>query len=406
MQIKFLGGATTVTGSQFLLDDRPRPGPHRLRHVPGQPERVDPQPDPVRLRPGRARRRPAHARPPRPLRAAAAPGQGRLPRSDPRHGRHDRAGRRSSCSTRASSTRSSPSARRAGRSAIPTRSRRTIARRADQYEAALELAARRRRRGSPATRRRRARRDDRRASAPPTWPTRPRGRAPGAAAAPRDRPRRAALHRQGRRARARASSSRSTTATEIEVAPGIHATFVDAGHILGLGDHPAARSASDEGGDGADHRLLGRPRPARDADPARPDADDRRRLRPRRVDLRRPRARARGRGDPRPRRDRPDGRRRGRRAAGPVVRHRADPGGRLGARSADRARRDPAAAALPRFAHGVEGVRHLPPPPRVLRRGDRQAPARGRHPARLPEPDHHQRREGSRRRSPGRRGRT
>ena len=57
---------------------------------------------------------------------------------------------------------------------------------------------------------------------------------------------------------------------EVEVAPGMHATFVDAGHILGsaiirlrVQDEPGRR--------GARHRLLGRSRPARHADPARPD---------------------------------------------------------------------------------------------------------------------------------------
>ena len=58
------------------------------------------------------------------------------------------------------------------------------------------------------------------------------------------------------------------------------------------------------------------------------------------------------------------------------------------------ARRDPAPAAVPRLADGVEGVRHLPPPSRVLRRADRPAPARRRHAARLPEPDRHQQRRG------------
>ena len=52
--------------------------------------------------------------------------------------------------------------------------------------------------------------------------------------------------------------------------------------------------ADRDGGRAADHRLLGRPRPDRDADPARPHGRDRRRLRPRRVDVRRPRARAAG----------------------------------------------------------------------------------------------------------------
>ena len=92
MQIHFLGGATTVTGSQYLLETDACPGAHRLRHVPGQPQRVHPQPDPVRLRSGRPRRRPADPRPPRPLRAAPAAGQGGLHGADPRDGRHDRAG--------------------------------------------------------------------------------------------------------------------------------------------------------------------------------------------------------------------------------------------------------------------------------------------------------------------------
>ena len=39
MHLQFLGGARTVTGSQLPADDRPRAGPHRLRDVPGQPER-------------------------------------------------------------------------------------------------------------------------------------------------------------------------------------------------------------------------------------------------------------------------------------------------------------------------------------------------------------------------------
>ena len=125
--------------------------------------------------------------------------------------------------------------------------------------------------------------------------------------------------RRGGRGRARASTPRSST----------RATS-SARRSSGCASRTRRRR-------GADHRLLGRSRPARHADPARPDDHDRRRLRPRRVDLRRPRARARGRGDPHPGRDGPDGRRGGRRPARPVVRDRADAGGRLGARSADRA---------------------------------------------------------------------
>ena len=58
---------------------------------------------------------------------------------------------------------------------------------------------------------------------------------------------------------------------ELEVAPGIHATFVDAGHILGSAII-RLRVTEHDGRRGADHRLLGRPRPAGHADPARPDA--------------------------------------------------------------------------------------------------------------------------------------
>ena len=161
-----------------------------------------------------------------------------------------------------------------------------------------------------------------------------------------------------------------TTAASSTSRPGISATFLDAGHILGSAII-RLRVARQGRRSGADHRLLRRPRPARDADPARPDAEDRRRLRPHRIDLRRSRARARGRGDPHPGRDDPDGRGREGRAARPVVRDRSHPGGRLGARSPDRARRDPAAPAVPRLADGLEGLGHLPPSPGLLRRGDR-----------------------------------
>ena len=251
-----------------------------------------------------------------------------------------------------------------------------------------------------------------RRSKPSTSPAtrRPPGHAiPRPSCAPSRRTSRSTLTRRCTRPRTPRAPWRSSRPShygeEVEVAPGIHATFVDAGHILGSAIIRLARPG-DRGWRGAVDRLLRRPRPAGHADPARPDGHDRRRLRPRRVDLRRPRARTRGRGDPHPRRDGPDGRRRRRRAARPVVRDRADAGGRLGARPAHRARRDPAAAALSRLADGLEGVRHLPPPPRLLRRGDGQAAARGRDAARLPEPDRHQRRRRPRRRSSSRRGRT
>ena len=104
---------------------RARQGPHRLRDVPGQPERIGSQPDPVRVRRGRPGRDAADPCPSRPLRPDPAPGQGRLPRPDPCDRRQRSSSRHSSSSTRASSTRSSPSARRVGRSVTPTRSRPT-----------------------------------------------------------------------------------------------------------------------------------------------------------------------------------------------------------------------------------------------------------------------------------------
>ena len=72
--------------------DRASAGARRLRHVPGQPERVRAQSGPVRLRSGDDRRGRPDPRPPRSLRAAAAARQGRFPWRDPRHGRNGRAG--------------------------------------------------------------------------------------------------------------------------------------------------------------------------------------------------------------------------------------------------------------------------------------------------------------------------
>ena len=293
---------------------RTREGPHRLRDVPGQPERVDPEPDPVRLRPEGARRRPADPRPPRPLRSPAAAGQGRLSRPDPRDGRNDRAGRpgparfgqapRGVRQARGPLGEAPP---RQGRRRRPEGSRpvrggrragRGRRRRGDdgQRRRVDDGRDRTRRRDSSRRRRRergrgrrghRARRDDRRAG--PREPAdrvaeRPRGAAAGAAARPPDRPRRSALHRQGRRGltrvvqgrvlrrggRGRAGCPRDVRGRRA------HPRF---------GDHPAAGPGA-RGWRGADHRLLGRPRPSRHADPARSDGHDRRRLRPHRIDLR------------------------------------------------------------------------------------------------------------------------
>ena len=171
---------------------------------------------PFAFDPSDARRGPADPRPPRPLRPAAAARQGRLRagRSTPRRRRSS--WRRSCCSTRAASTRSSPSARRAGRSATPTRSRPTTARRPTPTRrrstwprpARSALGGRRRRTTDAET-------SDHRTgpSRAPALATRPRGRAARPAAAPRDRPRRAALHGQGRRAVARPVPAACATTT-------------------------------------------------------------------------------------------------------------------------------------------------------------------------------------------------
>ena len=169
----------------------------------------------------------------------------------------------------------------------------------------------------------------------------------------RHRPRRAAVHGKGRRGRAAPVPDGSTMATEVEVAPGIHAHVLRCRPHPRLGDHPARASRDTRrrasvtivfSGD------LGRPGTPILRDPT---VDDRRRLRPRRVDVRRARARTRGRGDPVLAETVRMVARCRRRAARPVVRDRANAGGRLGAGSADRARRDPAAAAVPRFADGL-----------------------------------------------------
>ena len=404
MQIQFLGGATTVTGSQFLLTtDRAKvlidcgmfqgsPNESIRNRIPFafDPRELDAvllthaHLDhcgllPLLVKDGYRGRIHATAGTvelagARPARLGQAPrgvrqARGTLGEAPPRRGR----GRRPA---------------RGGRVRGRRRSRR---------------GRRGRHRGGRCGGRRGARPDDHRARASPPGPPTPR---------PSSAP--------SRHTSRSISTSRSTPPRTPSVARAVRSRPLrdrdrgrarDPRHVRGrrphprLGDHPAA-GPGPRGRRGTDHRLLGRPRPAGHADPARSDADDRRRLRPRRVDLRRSRARTGGRVDPDPRRDDPDGRRRRRRPARPVVRDRADPGGRLGARPAHRPRRDPAPAALPRFADGLEGVRHLPAPSRVLRRGDRPAAAQRRDAARLPEPDRHERREGRRRRSSRRRGRT
>ena len=105
-------------------------------------------------------------------------------------------------------------------------------------------------------------------------------------------------------------------------------------------------------------------------------------------------------------RDGAPGRRGERRAPGAVIRDRPYAGADLRARPADRRRRDPDAAALSRLAHGVEGDGYLSAARRVLRRGGGAARAVGPDAAGLPEAGDHQQRPSVGGRSPMRHGRT
>ena len=220
-------------------------------------------------------------------------------------------------------------------------------------------------------------------------------------------PRRPALHRGRRRRHAADVPARSRTARSTRSRRASTSRSLDAGPHPGLGDRPDAARAP---GRRARHgrRVLGRPRAARDADPPRPDADDRGRHRPVRVHLRRPRARGRRAGDRRrwPRSStRPSAQER--RAADPVVRHRADAGDRVGAGPARwRPGRIPQLPLYLDSPMAKSRVRHLPRPPRGLRRGDRDAAARPRRAARLPGPAHRPERPGVRADRAGARRRT
>ena len=395
---------------------RPGPRPHRLRDVPGQPERGDAQP---RSRSPTTRRRSTsllltHAHldhcgliphlvnegyrgriiatkgtcelaelvlldsgqapggvreargalgeaPPRPRRRGRREGAGRLP-GGARPRRRARSRRRRS--TSASTTRRPRRRRRRGRAAPRQASE-----------------ARRRSRPTPRPSRRppsprRCPRRSRTTDAGRRPDRRPRGRPPGPAADVDDRPRR----------------SRSTRPRDAERA--VHAVRRDrlrrgargrAGRprdVPRRRPHPRARRSSasgsrpatgDKGGPGArdDDRLLRRPRPAGHADHPRPDGPDRP---PTTSSSSRRTAAAST--SPRTRRSGSSPRRSGWSSdAGGVL---LVPSFAIGRTqeivyALDRlleAGQDPGAAALPRLADGLEGVRHLPPPRRVLRRGD------------------------------------
>jgi Cft2 family RNA processing exonuclease len=171
---------------------------------------------------------------------------------------------------------------------------------------------------------------------------------------------------------------------EREVAPGVWATFLDAGHILGS----AIIRLRIQERDGGEERLivcsgdLGRPGTPIIRDPTYLTAADYvlvestyggREHEPQDEAIR---------------------------VLAETVRIVADAGGVLLVPSFAIGRtqeviwRDPAPAAISRLADGVQGVRYLSAPQRLLRRRDRAASSRGRDAARLSGPDRHQRRQG------------
>ena len=244
-------------------DHRPGQGPHRLRDVPGQPERVDPQPHPVRVRAARARRRPLDPRPSRPLRAAAAAGQGRLSRPI-----HATAGtvELATLVLLDSGKLHEEFAKREARweKRHPDQVAADDRREADEYQAALDLAAARRGRHRGAT----VRRPDGASTspttiepAPPAWPPTPRP-----SSAPSRRTSRSTSTRRStppRTPSGRSRSSRpSTTAPRSRSRPGSTPRSRTPGTSSARRSSGCA-SRTTEGGEERVDRLLRRPRPAR-----------------------------------------------------------------------------------------------------------------------------------------------
>ena len=221
--------------------------------------------------------------------------QGRLRAARSMRPRARSSSRRSCSSIRASCTRSSPSARRAGRSATPTRPWPTTAPKptSTARRSRRSRGSRTASHGQPGTTARRARADQHGAGDPTSaaaWPATP--RRPARAAAPIcDLDLDAPLYTEGRARRSLASfrpvhygAGDRGRARDPRARSSMPATS-SARRSSGCGSRPPARR-------GADHRVLGRSRPARHADPARPHDDHRRGLRPGRIHVWRPRARA------------------------------------------------------------------------------------------------------------------
>ena len=420
MELPFLGGASTVTGSRFLLTTGARAGPDRLRDVPGQPERDGPESRAARLRPaeldailvthahldhcgllpvvvamasrpdlpherdGRARRdRPAGQRP--------APGGVREARTTAGSGatptRRRRPTRRRERSTSGASTGAAedggprPDLGRAGRrraavagAAKPTPRRRPIPRprpRSRDHRrrrAGAGRSARRRRPPSRGRVRAASRRDVEADLDAPLY-----DEDDAKLVMPLFRAVRYGAESRSRRASRRRSSTPATSSARRSSA----SRSARAG-----GDEPTTIVFSGD---------LGRPG---HADPPRPDA---RCPTPTTSSSSRPTAaastsRRTRRSGCSPRRSAPSTD-----AGGvlldPVVRDRADAGGRLAARPAASSAARSRAAAVPRLADGLERAsdiyrRH----PEFYDEETAQAARDGRHAARLPEPDDHPRR--------------
>ena len=315
------------------------PGADRLRDVPGWPRRDDAQQDPVGLRPEDARRRDPHACSPGPLRPAAAPRQRGLPRPDPVHGGHGRAG----------------AARAARFGQAPGRVREAV--RAPESQEHGPRRADRRPRGARL----------RRGRGP--GPERLRGRRAAGSGGPpagrggrRDpRSRRPDIHGGRRRCRAPDAPPHPVWGGA-RGGTGRPRNAARCGSHPRLGDRPDADRAARRR-PGHDHRVLGRPGSSRNPDHPGPHPGGRCRLRGQRIHVRWPRARA---GGPVDRGPRNRGARDGgaaRRPADPLVRDRADPGTRVGAGPAGDGRTDPGAAAVPGLADGAACVGDLPRSP-------------------------------------------